>query len=302
MKTTLFNLIMLISISYNSLAQDFAPVGAKWYFNEDYAWSNNIGFITYESIGDTIINNLSCRIIYKDKSSCCIPGGNHFLHQSNDSIFLYNPTTETFDLIIDFSAEIGDSWILNTNPDGYLFSDSVTCLVDSISFFYYSASDSLKILHVTLESPEYFISYFGDTIYYIATYEIIQKIGFRSAILLKDCIRFCDGNFDGNIRCYEDFEVGLITFSSVDCDYTPIENVNFNDEISTYPNPAREKIFIEAPDLKLDNITLYSLEGSQILIPINNNEVDVSSLDMGIYFLRIQTKKGISTKKIIVLK
>ena len=302
MKTILFNLLILISFSINAIAQEFAPIGAKWYFQESYAWSNDIGFIFYESIGDTVINNFSCRMIYKDKSSCCIQENYHFLYQSHDSIFQYNSASETFNLLFDFGAEIGDSWVLRTNPDGYLYSDSVTCSVDSISFLQYSATDSLKILHVTLESPEYYISYFGDTIYYTANFEIIEKIGFRSALLLSDCIRICDGNFEGSVRCYEDSEVGLIMFDSVACDYTPVKNLENKKEILVFPNPVRDKIFIETQDLKIDKIMLISSEGNQFPISFHNNEIDISSLSVGIYFLKFQTNKGIFTKKIIVLK
>ena len=301
MRTVIFEILLMIIFAYNSSAQDFAPVGAKWHFGEGYAWSNSVGFITYESIGDTIINNLPCRTLYKSTTTCCIPGGIHFLHQSADSIFHFNPETETFNLIIKFDAEVGDSWILHTNPDGNLMSDSATCIVDSISYFHYSPTDSLKIMNVRLVSFAYNII-FGDTLYYTLTNQIIEKAGFRNALLPGDCIYYCDVNFEDDIRCYEDFNVGLIAFSGIACEYTPVEDITIKDEITVYPNPARDKIYIEAPDIKSGNIKLFSAGGTQIFVPIHNNELDINTLTTGIYYLKIQTENGVISKTITVLK
>lgn len=295
MKTTLPIFLLLIMCVYHLMAQDFAPIGAKWHFNETSVGSNSVDFTTYESIGDTVIDNLPCRVIYKEKYSCCIDGGSHFIHQRNDSILLFNPITEAFELIFNFGADVGDSWTLRTHPGGELLADSAKCVVDSISYFHYSATDSLKILHVSLKSYQYLWYPYGDTI--TLNTQIIEKIGFSSSLLLRDCLGFCDANFDGVIRCYEDSDVGLITFSSVACEYTTVKNTLPRDEIVVYPNPTKDKIYIGNHTLSSDCAKLFSSEGTQIFVSIQNNVLDVKSLDAGIYYLSVQTEKGLITKK-----
>ena len=60
MKKTIF-LFILITVTIQNYAQEFAPVGAIWHFTQ---WTINpdlISFKTIESISDTTINGIQCR-------------------------------------------------------------------------------------------------------------------------------------------------------------------------------------------------------------------------------------------------
>jgi Leucine-rich repeat (LRR) protein len=74
----------------------------------------------------------------------------------------------------------------------------------------------------------------------------------------------------------------------------------FNTQNSTlhiYPNPANNKITIDAADVV--DVKLFDVLGKQIS-SAKENQIDVSSLNDGVYFMQVQTKQNTSTQKIIV--
>lgn len=72
---------------------------------------------------------------------------------------------------------------------------------------------------------------------------------------------------------------------------------------SIYPNPCRNKLYIDINDLinNFVEVDLTSISGNRILVKRINyfDELDVSMLKSGIYILRIKTQKGIIVRKII---
>jgi hypothetical protein len=72
-------------------------------------------------------------------------------------------------------------------------------------------------------------------------------------------------------------------------------------DLSIYPNPASNEIFIRVPSNEQPKIvTLYSMNGQQFLLPIMQGRVDVSSLANGVYMLRAQTGAEIFQSRIVV--
>ena len=70
-----------------------------------------------------------------------------------------------------------------------------------------------------------------------------------------------------------------------------------NSTLRIYPNPANNKITIDADDV-LD-IKLFDVLGKQIS-STKQNQLDVSNLPEGVYFIQVQTKQGNTSQKIIV--
>jgi hypothetical protein len=80
-------------------------------------------------------------------------------------------------------------------------------------------------------------------------------------------------------------------------------------QVSVYPNPATNEISIIGNFTRNENITtsIYAINGSLVSQTENKyiNEplrVDVSTLEAGIYFLKISTKEYTTTQKIIISK
>jgi hypothetical protein len=68
-------------------------------------------------------------------------------------------------------------------------------------------------------------------------------------------------------------------------------------EVSVYPNPAADKVYIETK--AIIESKLLDLLGKEVIIT-QEKEIDVSNLQQGVYFLSIKTSSGALTKKIIV--
>ena len=67
------------------------------------------------------------------------------------------------------------------------------------------------------------------------------------------------------------------------------------EEISVYPNPTTDRIAIQGFSQKLtaSNCSLFSVEGKQFNIHVlENNTLDTSNLESGVYFIRISTTEG----------
>lgn len=85
--------------------------------------------------------------------------------------------------------------------------------------------------------------------------------------------------------CYSDY-----TTDSIPATCSTTLSVNDNDQnYSIYPNPAHETLFINANIAAVDELAyLYNSSGKLILVSPVNNEITLTALSDGIYFLEIR--------------
>jgi hypothetical protein len=82
-----------------------------------------------------------------------------------------------------------------------------------------------------------------------------------------------------------------------------IKDLEINYQINVYPNPATDKIWIEQnkKDIKIEEIVLIDAYGTEHKTFMKNkNEVDISTLNSGVYILILNTNKGLLRKKFII--
>lgn len=73
------------------------------------------------------------------------------------------------------------------------------------------------------------------------------------------------------------------------------------DDLSVFPNPANDFIIIETSVVGNKNIELIDISGRTILSSaISGNRFDVSTLNSGVYILKVSINGRVSTSKIIV--
>lgn len=88
---------------------------------------------------------------------------------------------------------------------------------------------------------------------------------------------------------------------------TGINNANFNGNISLYPNPAKEMVWIEnKSDAKMNRVTVYNTLGQLIINQKADNtqhhQLNITALASGLYSIRIETDKGMFIQKFEVMK
>lgn len=73
-------------------------------------------------------------------------------------------------------------------------------------------------------------------------------------------------------------------------------------DFKIYPNPASDIITIESNNTELTSIAVYDILGKEVLSQkeLKNNRIDVSNLNNGVYFLKINANRNSITKKIII--
>jgi hypothetical protein len=79
---------------------------------------------------------------------------------------------------------------------------------------------------------------------------------------------------------------------------------NYETHITIYPNPAKDELIITNYELEITNVELFDVLGkchtSRVTRHENEAKVDISNLYSGIYFVKIYTKQGSVTKKVVV--
>jgi hypothetical protein len=81
-----------------------------------------------------------------------------------------------------------------------------------------------------------------------------------------------------------------------------VKNSNANSNLSIYPNPNNGNFIIETNLIEKQTLQIFDVTGKMVLSQTINGKtnIDMSSLDNGIYFIQLKTKENISTQKIIV--
>ncbi|OAB81549.1 hypothetical protein ULVI_01645 [Cochleicola gelatinilyticus] len=89
-------------------------------------------------------------------------------------------------------------------------------------------------------------------------------------------------------------------FSVVFEDRTLAVEENVLETISIYPNPTKNILYVVSPHLEITHIEVVDIRG-RIIIKDNSgsNQIDLSSLDSAVYFIKITTENGTLTKRVI---
>ncbi len=71
-------------------------------------------------------------------------------------------------------------------------------------------------------------------------------------------------------------------------------NENQENKINIFPNPATNKLTLNAPNINLEReIKITGLNGIEVVSTIDfNNEIGVSQLQPGLYFIEIKDESG----------
>jgi hypothetical protein len=101
---------------------------------------------------------------------------------------------------------------------------------------------------------------------------------------------------------YSDFSFNESIYDCYTPLYTGLEENQIQNNISLYPNPTKERVYINAY-IPIKKITICNFLGQEIK-NYNTSQVqssiDISGLNEGVYFVKIYTEKVVLSKKIVV--
>jgi len=278
---------IILSNVYLIQGQEFAPIGAKWYYTEYFAFSGDIGYLSIESLKDTVIKEIPCRKLGKNNFLGCTGRGfTEFVYQVDSTIFFYDADLDEFQVLFNLKAEKDSVWyikIMDSNQE----IDTLSVYVDSTDFIEIN-SKNLKMFHVT-----YTGTYHGDTINHY-TSQIIETIGDVSYLfnLYPNWAGACDMNYSDGLRCYEDPEFGFYSTGIADSctftyDWVATEGIMSNRyNLIIYPNPTNGQFQIEIDSKETVTIEIINLLGDIIYSKefVSNTQVDINGYPNALYF------------------
>ncbi len=101
-----------------------------------------------------------------------------------------------------------------------------------------------------------------------------------------------------------------LAYARVSTEVSGIESTEFNGKLNIYPVPAADYINIDVNDFAHDKIIIncYSVDGRHIATLYEgisqgsqSLRIDVSHLTKGVYFIRLESEKGLMTKRFVKL-
>lgn len=257
---------------------DFPKTGDEWY----YEITNENGSVTYqylECAADTTINTSRPKVIVKNNTlydkGLNVVKTHEYVYSDNGVVYWWDKLIGSYTTLYNFNANVGDEWTISVG------NQSITMHVDAVNYTEYNGN-VYRIMTVSDEND-----IFGG--------DIICGIGhtrsfFPEKLLSKDRSYRVDG-----MRCYWVDGEPIIQFGDVDCDkiYKEYHQTTppSDNKISVYPNPADDFIMISVK--QPTHYTISDIFGKIILkgvILSDNQQIDISELSYGMYFIKIGTK------------
>lgn len=297
-----FALIISLSLKAQTQSYEYIPIVKEglqiWTTDQKYGQYNEQ--YRYERLAlteeDTIIDGKSYKKLYSfterefDIETATFVCG--IRENENKQVFVASYHNQQEFLLYDFSLTEGDSILAESNGEYDLYFNVTD--VDTIDY------NGVERRKITLQFYNY------------AWVTWIEGIGNIEGLLMdwRSYIMAMDPMPNVRLRCYEYNEECLYSDFSFnesiyDC-YTPLytglkENETQNN-ILLYPNPAKERLYINT-SIPIKQMTICNLLGQEIQ-KYNNLEttssIDIIGLNKGVYVVKIYTDKAVFSQKIIV--
>ncbi len=284
MNWKLFTLFLLLP--FLAVGQVWAPIGAKWTYNQNTVNPYYTTYTTFESVSDTVIGAQSCRVIKETERTSPSDSNETLYFMYSDSAYVYNWHVSSWCPLYMFGA-VGDSFDVNcTGLIAHILSiDTIWINGHQRRVFQYDAgSMAIDFTGTVIEGIGHTISMFP---------------GYDNSI------------FAYPLRCYEDTTIGLYksTYNgesgNQDCEEvinrTAISVVKENEQITISPQPAMNS-WIEIDTRVETEVTLFTMIGQKLSEQniISHERLDLSAYPDGEYLISLKPDNDAAQVKRII--
>jgi hypothetical protein len=294
-KQTLILLLFVGLFNTTAFSQWYSD-NSIWYFNKQEQVSFQAhGYTKYTIEKDTLINSISSRMVIVNGETYngnILNTDTVFVYENNNKVYYWNNTE--FKLMYDFNLNVGDT----INIEIINNCDSVSPII----------IDSVNIVNIDgIDLRKQFISFTGyssgDSI--ISNYEILEFVGYEQNFIFAPSCIYSEAFVYTGLRCFsnENFNYKSLWwqehYDSIACDElineTYINEIDKSGIINIFPNPAKDNLQITINNTKSNKITvfvydIFGQEVSSTLLFDNKATIDVSHLQSGVYFIKINNK------------
>jgi len=257
--------LLALSGAGRSVAQEWFPQGAEWYYG---SWGAN--YLRAQVVGEEMLDGKLTKQIQITYDDGTIETQN--VYEENNRVWKWH--VGAFRLSIDMNLGVGDTLSFQYyEPIGYY--DVVT--VDSISTWTVGPTGlALKVLHLSAESPE-------------CRFTHVEKIGtIHDFLQLPYCTTVPTIE---HFRCYSDAEISF-QYVSYPCDtafHTAIEGEPSlaNLKLRVYPNPTQGRFALELPAGQTHAaLAIFDALGAKVLETSyrEGQEINIECFPNGLYF------------------
>ncbi len=182
-------------------------------------------------------------------------------------------------------------------------------------FIYHESYGWLDLMYVSYPAYTWMIRAFIEEVEEPVISEVIGAILYRNGELLSPLVTE-EHYIDPQAKNGDEYTIRVVYSGMKDelhyfmtCPQTAkIENgdaisENTDNDISIYPNPAKDFVKLSAVGVQLSAVKVYNCLGMMIEeIKVNANEAEINILDYkaGVYFINIETENGVIVKQVLV--
>ncbi len=309
----LFLSIAIIAIAISSHAQDFAPLNAKWYFqNCCFYLDDPITYSVVETVSDTLIDGKYSTIthVYENNGEDFV--SSIIIHEDQGRVYFFEQGE--FRLFFDYNLNVGDTLTHRIPLNALDF--QANCV--SADFQEFDLDRSFQTV-IHLVDTVYFdgiplLQFWGgaaipdnfDHSYNIWEIgQITQRLGGRSGLFGLGANTTGGDACDGEYRCYSDEQITVEFVNNIGCDYTTVSSVDLETKniIKAYPNPTNQQLHIDLQEQHFSSLFLSDLSGRELIHKDINgaNEVtlNLSDLPSGIYLLKLKNGQTTAFQKVV---
>ena len=304
-----FLFLLLFGVENNEIHAEMFQIGTKWYYNKQSLTTYpSHGYVVYEVVADTLIENKSCKQVLS--TSVSADGLTSKLHDKfifyENSNRIYYYLNGNFDLMYDFGLNQGDELKVKILSD--VSNNPVSSLIiDSISTIQVNGQN-LKVQYVSWSYMDPF-----QNVIVKGERKLIESIGNEDAFLFTpSCLQSDHFGYLG-LRCLISSNISYTSpywsyhFKNYNCDDwidgTKISDSKTNELRITTPLLLSGVYIIESSDV-IESISVFNCKGLLIgsyLLEKNNFTLHLNSNQKGILFILIKTQNNRFVRKIVNL-
>lgn len=179
-----------------------------------------------------------------------------------------------------FTMEEHAQELLTLNPEEIIFDDTYSADVPELLTITNNTASDVVIENITIENSEYELDYEFTLPYTIAVGESVEVDVYFTII-------FKNGLYDTEIVITSSVGEQIVPVK-----YTGDVSLDENNlvKVEIYPNPMNDVLTIKSDDI--NNVSIFNAVGQEILTVENTNDIDVSALSSGLYFVKVTDRKG----------
>ena len=221
-------LLLAHALPIQLLAQTtFAPIGAKWTYEQHHVGGPDTNLFVIQCMGDTVIDGVDCSILSPTEGVVlCMPFFTYVATMGDSVVFR---SGNAFQTLYVFDAPVGSTWTTRADwADGWTNTDTLTWTVQDTGSVFVNGV-SIRTIEAEILSTQH------EWTQTTSTGVLWERFG---------CLQYmfpwisgaCDGETNFPLRCYEDSDITWLNPQFTQCDLsTGINEVAIGEAMTIAP-------------------------------------------------------------------